>query len=192
MNAQTNKTENEIYSDILHFYCMTNNKTLVVKTLTEYKNSVFHNSQVFHNSHFKTACCKKHSAISNILISNDYSFQVNDEIIEYASIVNCEKLKDNTLNFYKKHQYKPNTIKSVIQAFKNNSTVWIEYYIDNGFDIKSFNNLQLLSIFNVCNHSICKILLNNMTEESTRFLFKNIINSENKKCISRYLCCLAF
>ena len=186
MNSQTEKTSDEIYSNIIEFACINDNKSLVRETLSIKKKSVFH------NSFFKISCCRKNADISNLFLTEDYSFYIDDEIIEYASIVNCDNLKNNTLKLYEKNNYKPNILKSVIQACKNNSTVWIEYYQNEGFDFSSLNKTELLSILNVCNISVCKFILRFIKQEKIKFLSKNLINNENRKVVNSYLCSLVF
>jgi hypothetical protein len=180
--------EYEIYLDILNFACTTQNLSLIKLSLPINKNLIPH------NSFFKISCCKKNSDISNFFLEEEYLIEADHEILEYASIVNCNKLLDNVLNFYKIQHYSPNLRKGVIQSLKNNSTIWMQYYIENSFDFNSLNNIELLSILNVCNYNTCHFLFKNIKKEkkTLKLISNKMINKSNEKIVLKYLSIMDF
>lgn len=186
ISAEVNDELDKIYKDILEFACLNNNKSLVEQTIDLKKDSVYH------NSFFKIACCKKSPDISNLFLEYNCKFNVNDELLEYAAITDCDNLRLNIFDLYKNYNHKPDLKKSVIQALKNNSKNWIDYFFSINYDFSLLNKKDIISILNVCDKNTCNILLNNISHDNLRNYSNFINNIENKRIIKNYLCSLAF
>ena len=185
-NTEINKELNEIYKEVLEHACLNNKKTLVKKTLDLKRNDITH------NTFFKISCCKKNPIISNLFLDYDCTFNINNELLEYSAITNCDDLRKNVLKLYDKHNYKPDLKKVLIEAFKNDSTKWIDYFFSINYNFSLLNDNDIISILNVCNRNTCIILLKNINNKNLKKYLNSINNIENKKIINNYLCSLVF
>lgn len=185
-NLDINKELEEIYKNILNNACLNKNKRLVEQTLELKKDSINH------NSFFKITCFNKCPEISNLFFKYDCSFNINNELLEYAAITDCNELRVNVLNLYKNHNYKPNLKKVLIESFKNNSTKWIDYFLSINYEFSLLTDNDIISILNLCNKNTCSILLRNIDNKYLKEYLNSINNVENKKIINNFLCSLAF
>lgn len=181
-----NEELEEIYKNVLNHACLNKNKRLVEQTLELKKDSVTH------NTFFKIACCNKCPEISNLFFKYNCLFNINNEILEYAAITNCNELRVNVLNLYNNHNYKPDLKKVLVESFKNNSTKWIDYFFSINYEFSLLTYNDIISILNVCNKKTCSILLKNIENKYLKKYYNSINNIENKKIINSYLCSLVF
>ena len=185
-NINMNEELDKIYKEILEYACLNNNKSLIEKTIDIKK------VDIYHNTFFKISCCKKFPDISNLFLKYNCSFDVNNELLEYAAITNCDNLRINVLKLYDNHNYKPDLKKVLIESLKHDSIKWIDYFFSINYDFSLLTNNDIVSILNVCNKNTCSILLRNIDNKHLKEYFNSINNTENKKVINNYLCSLVF